>query len=742
MKRWLWVLPLLLLASPIFSAPSLFDVPLQDQSRVYLQQLFGAVGDFMAGASLGYNPLKDALALFNNCALVLGGVVILYSLVVSTLNTANDGEMLGKKWNSVWIPIRSALGFGLLLPTTSGYSIIQVFVMWVVVQGIGAADYVWSNYATKMAEGTYTTTVNTTYSGAGSSTSLNTPANNIFSNLVCAHSAQMIAGTTGQVFVDTGSQYVFSTDGSSNPTCGTLNKASDPQVNGYLENFVEQIDTNSALPFAKGQYALQFPTPGVTPTQPSTESIQNGIQTAMQQYSANISQLSQDTANQNAQQQGGQYGYYSTVIQNQIGEGWLYAGSMYMTILRLQTTSPLASKSGQQTSKNVATSAYPQVTPYNEANIHLGQSQAQFVTIMNNADSLTSSANYASLDPNSGSTNLNCASMVSNTRADKALGGIQDLCNQVTGSWGDVLKKQHSMTGSGNVTSTYSPIISLAQWGQSAVNAVAWTWISMFALITAGAIAGIVISFMFPGPGEVAATTVGALMAYMAPIFFMVMSFYLTEGALAGYYIPVLPFMIYMLTSIGWFFLVIEAMVAAPLLALGILHPEGQHDIFGHASSGFMILVGIFLRPVLIVIGFIAATLFVNVAIQMVNTGFYEAIFNLFSAGTSHNLTVWASLIMTMMYVTTLFTVVNRSFTLIYIIPDKVLRWIGVNESSGVEGDVQALKGGFDQRVKGVGDLSNQTGEGITQAGSTSAALAQKKGKEKKEKAAAGGGGP
>src|SRR5690606_2682104 len=47
-------------------------------------------------------------------------------------------------WSSMWIPVRMALGIALMIPKASGYSIIQIFVMWIVVQGVGAADTLWN----------------------------------------------------------------------------------------------------------------------------------------------------------------------------------------------------------------------------------------------------------------------------------------------------------------------------------------------------------------------------------------------------------------------------------------------------------------------------------------------------------------------------------------------------------------------------------------------------------------------
>ena len=134
---------LFLISPSVLAATSLFDIPPQDQSMLYLSYIFGNVGDILAGSN--NTLLQLVLVYFNNAVLVLGGIVIIYSSIVGTINMAHEGEMLGKNWNNPWVPLRAALGFALLLPVKAkSYALIQVFFMWIVIQGVGAADYIWS----------------------------------------------------------------------------------------------------------------------------------------------------------------------------------------------------------------------------------------------------------------------------------------------------------------------------------------------------------------------------------------------------------------------------------------------------------------------------------------------------------------------------------------------------------------------------------------------------------------------
>ncbi len=157
MKRFLSFLALIVLAPAVFAAPNFFTPATNDQSLYFLSTIFGNVGNVLHLASDATQStlMKYTFYYFNQAVLVLGCLVILYTLIVSVINTSHSGEMLGSKWNSVWIPLRSALGFALLLPIGPGqtYAVIQAIMMWIIVQGVGAADYLWSNMVTQILNG-------------------------------------------------------------------------------------------------------------------------------------------------------------------------------------------------------------------------------------------------------------------------------------------------------------------------------------------------------------------------------------------------------------------------------------------------------------------------------------------------------------------------------------------------------------------------------------------------------------
>ncbi len=115
--------------------------PPGDQSVIYLGYIFGVVGNLIHGT--GSQIMGHMFAQFNSAVLALGGLIVTYTTVLGIANTAHEGEFLGKKYSSFFIPFRTVLGIMLIVPTASGYSWIQIIAMWVVLQGVTTANMVW-----------------------------------------------------------------------------------------------------------------------------------------------------------------------------------------------------------------------------------------------------------------------------------------------------------------------------------------------------------------------------------------------------------------------------------------------------------------------------------------------------------------------------------------------------------------------------------------------------------------------
>jgi len=170
----LLLFPALSIAASLDLSPSS-----NDYSHAYLRALFGTVENVFTGT--GSQVVGAMFKTFNSAVLTIGGFVLMYILVVSTINTAHSGQVLGEKWSSVWVPMRAALGIALLLPKASGYCLIQTLLMWIIVQGIGAADRVWEQALDYLGGGGV---LISSGSGSGGNTNITHADQELFKNFI------------------------------------------------------------------------------------------------------------------------------------------------------------------------------------------------------------------------------------------------------------------------------------------------------------------------------------------------------------------------------------------------------------------------------------------------------------------------------------------------------------------------------------------------------------------------------
>ena len=89
------------------------------------------------------NPMiGGAFAKYNAAALICIAALFIFVTTLGILKTAQDGRALGN-WSNVMVPFRFILALTLLFPTTSGFSLAQLLMLWLVSLSAGMANYVW-----------------------------------------------------------------------------------------------------------------------------------------------------------------------------------------------------------------------------------------------------------------------------------------------------------------------------------------------------------------------------------------------------------------------------------------------------------------------------------------------------------------------------------------------------------------------------------------------------------------------
>lgn len=785
------LLALLLLIPELSFAQStvatMFNPPPTDLSVGYLADIFGVVDGVLHGT--GSQIMGTIFGVFNSAVLTLGSIIIMYILIVSTLNTAHEGEIMGKSWSSIWIPIRSITGFALVLPKATGYCFIQIFVMWVVVQGIGAADTVWDAALGYLARG------GTLIQASPSSSSLNLPplinplSGNIFKSEVCMYGIQNSltntnSGTNVQVpdFATTISPIGVTTHLSPPAPCqagacsntGTCNKGFDcsqcdcsaaisfpgpsyltsngQNVSGNLQGICGNVTwnlstdgggglsggstqaanpTNSALSDSRSAATQQV----VLDLEPIADTVANSI-IPVGNSSAPPSPIAAGNNNQAlgfaaSDYMGIMMPYLATLAQganNQAVQllntssatGWILAGSYYFQLAMLnreysaqEGNPPVANFTAnfanckQNPSQPICTNATDAQLLANNLSAGTANCNGSSSTSGNQIDNFIcwNTANLPAAGP--GNTN---PSLPGSANINGLPSWASAIINILTGPLGDIMQSLHDFGSSG-----VDPIMEISNLGISLVNAAELVWVGgTVALFGASMVMSI---GLCANPAGMALVTA---LVWFVPVVMTICLALFVSGAMMAFYVPLIPFIIFLFTTIGWFVAVIESMVAAPLVAIGIAVPEG-HQVFGQAQQAIMLLTNVFIRPAMIIIGFIAGSILSHVALWLLNQGIvqvmpYEQV----------DLLVIASIIaILVIYVGIILSIVNRSFALIYEVPNRVLRWIGGGvEQFGEEGgfkEVQSTaqegmgvaKAGAQQAYQGASEAGGNIGKSL-----------------------------
>ena len=751
MKKMLYCLclPLLGLLSDTAAAMGL-TVPDYDASYSFLTSMFGYIPGVLTKYAETADPvLKGPLIELNYAVMILGGVFILYALVVSTIKTAHEGEMLGKQWNSVWIPIRSALGVALLLPagttqtatgTYAGYSIAQAIVMWIVIQGISIADTVWANVACALYLGEAVTVGSP---AAMPADDMNAAMGQLFTNLVCSAGLASVEGLGTHVtqwkskkhwnFTDPANGGYFGTKDDQYP-CGRIAFPGDPSNNEEAATVTAVNDAVGSLGTSASVLVNDMNAQGYILTDPQTMGFQSDITDQASNYISTVSNGIKADGNEKKPDAPSGNDASSNQLASActangqpndptvaFGGGWIMAGAYYLSMVKeAQATAKSQDDHNDPNPQNVSP---PSVTSYSTSKINqvlMDDQFTQWQLYTNTAAALANNASVSGLSDTLGDalsyTPPTFGGNIPPLRIINSLNHIVDgiskaLSNFIL-SWSTLLTGSHCGT-SGIINGTLgqcNPIATIQAFGNATLDVIELLYVVMIT----GWIALGIVAFILPccNPFSI---SIPWIISIVSPIAFALIGTLISSGMVMAYYVPMIPFIVFTFSGIGWLISVVEAMVAAPIVALGILHPEG-HEVYGKAEPAVMLLISTFLKPVLLIVGFIASTELVVIAVALVNTAFAIMTPQMLSGYLVGILTVIAVIAL---YTLLIWMAVQKSFTLIHVIPDRALRWIGHYDQFGIgpsEQELQMSKRSMDEAGGQAGGAAKSTSDGQMKA--------------------------
>lgn len=736
-----------------------------DLSLNYLAQVFGSVGNVLHGTS--GQMLGKLFFKLNEGIILVAGLWLGYTVFTVVLRAAQEGSFMGPNKNVALTFLKIAVGFSLLIPNPStGYSLLQDMVMKVVVEGVGLADSTW-RYGLQYVSNGGTVWHRPAQSGNGDSVISNDTAKaiigtgginpkrgvaqQIFANEVCMYSSYdnqpLTSGqarTQYNVYTDNahqrfnfpgiGNAYPF---GSGATACGSVSwalqscKSSNPNSPQcqYAKQALNQLVT-SLLPAAKREYCAQHSSAGLCVginTEHTAKTNAEYFFAGMVNYANLIMPMQQMAA--------GTMGSPKSFIHTAERDGWMTAGRYYWDLAQVQMHYNNVSNL-----KNYVptTLSGPSLSgaPATDASNALTDSDAYTGPI------LTKLSYYRS-GQNAGDTGNHYPELGANNTS-----GILSII--LGGLVGDVANLIRMFGGKSYGSMGYDPILFLHKVGMYCISIAGDIWFQWLSVL------GILFfSGMFCNAQVNLEGPIRGIVDWIKPLMVILAAGFWGVGFTLGFYVPMYPYLIFTFGVIGWIIAVIEAMVAAPLVCFGLTHPEG-HDFLGEAKQALMLLLGVFLRPVLMVIGLIAAMILSYVALRIVVHTFTGFAADLFYVGSPHgaggddvlaaagilmgqamlNSSSLTGLILCLLvfpltlviFTALVYVVTIHCFSLIFALPDNILRWIGMSPQSSPAAQMA-------QQIEGaMGSAAQQSGRGIMESKAAGEKRAAKKEKEENER--------
>lgn len=686
-------------------ALAFFDPPAGDKSiKLLLEPIFGNL--FTSGGDGSGSPLATLIQTFNGAVLLIGGVLAAYTLLAGTMATAHDGEMLGKKWSSMWVPIRTAVGTAMCIPLGSGFCAAQLLIGWLGMQGIGLGSLLWGNFV----EGFVTVEGMQPSGMAPRSDAL---AQNLLRSHVCMEAVNYIhnSGTPtekyqfDEAFSRKADGNGFSYGGNRSISKTICGQVSFPSKSDLMDDFKESTTNLSNLGLSVSFSSPELVEQAIASHKSAFEPLDAAMKSLAQQIiqaEASGGGLPSPSAYESAvkEHQKAITTFYSTnagavnnafdaIKASATADGWILAGAWFVRLSVLQDSIHRAINAGlpnAQSSKSSVIFGYPESSRFKTAYVNFTRQ---------------ASARYTGLMEESTPTNGDMDML-----ANESDGFFSWVINTLKMISGDFIKNLFEKLAKVHIYSLLESLIELADSKHPIVFAKDTGNIVMTATVGLATVTALV------GTG---AGMFGTFLAFLSPLLATV------GGALAislSVYVPMLPFLIFLGVVLGWLFFIVEAVMAAPLWAVMHLHPDGG-EWAGRGGPGYMLLISLILKPALIIIGFCSAIVVMIPLFHFINTIFFPAFKASLGIGGFGLGTIISFFGGIGVYLYFFLSLMNKTLSLTHHVPDHILRWIG-GQGSSLSGSAQeASKGGEQGAAIGgaiAGSQAAQAMQGARQA--------------------------
>ena len=199
----------------------------------------------------------------------------------------------------------------------------------------------------------------------------------------------------------------------------------------------------------------------------------------------------------------------------------------------------------------------------------------------------------------------------------------------------------------------------------------------------------------------------------------------MTAGFILYYIIPFLPFIYFSFAFGGWVKGIFEAMVGVPLWALAHIRIDGNGLSGQAALSGYFLVFEIFLRPILMIAGFLASISIFSALVYVLNIVFDMVVANVggFDVDAAINTgllnvaemrDVVDEFFYTILYVMIVYLMGMSSFKMVDLVPNNILRWMGQSVTTFNDSQENAAESLTGRATTGAQQLGQSVGGGLS----------------------------
>jgi len=710
-----------------------------DQAIEMLRMVFGSVMDIVVPGisrtadTANSQMLAEAFRVFNSGVLMFGSIILTWVTIFGIANTANDGQALGKRWSTLYTPLRTFSAAFVMIPGSSGYAGIQVLMLLIVSWSIGFASNMWTAVV-QYAVGTNVTqeavksvvkdpnfdsiavnAIRMTLCASGVNAAIASVSPDSKTNLqyMRIDSPPDYSQSQGAIYKTT-FQFADPTWPGSEAMCGKIvmqNTFNAPPRSGSkmandiapsIKEAIYQVRTRYVDQLLSGSFTQQIASKVATDGQTIDATATAGFieQLKDQQMKDIVAAVSQQVGNDEN----------GSVLKTMTDKGWVYAGSMYREIGRLKDA---------VRNTTISSSDF------------IPGAQNPLETVLT-GDSLTAGnailTRYSAVASELSRRIFEAAPQIKANQPTlpKLQSGftIQDMTDG-GGSVKGAITKTFNQTANAIMAGVIlhledpdsDPIMKVKNLGDWI--AVSGETFALWKAYTSSTLAGVSAaaqSSLIPGSSVLAgiAKGIAKLVTELWALISSAISIMMYLGYFLGTWIPMVPFLIFATGVIGWLVFVVEMMAAGMLWAAAHTTPAREDSFIGSQTQGYMLVMSGFFRPALMVLGLVASNALLYPCTAYLNESFVTNFRSLQADSVTGLFSLACYLVI---YSIVVFVMYMLIFGLPQTLPDNILRWIGAGVGDlGEKGMGSRLEGTASQQARQAAVWAASVGAGKQEA--------------------------